>query len=180
MLILFLLPFLCFSGHIFCIGCPGGFISFVPPQNDDVFHRMFRLQQAKTKSKHFITFFAWLFMYCYVFFIVHEDRKRVVVAVFCRVKRSWCHVFNLTLFFVSEIPFSTKPACACGVFFFFLLSQLILLRSENWHYVWDEEKMLWGFDTVKAFEIKLEGFGSCCERCWILKRGIVCRFVKER
>lgn len=86
----FLLPFLCFSGHIFCIGCPGGFNSSSPllPTMMMFFLVCFKLQQAKTKSKHFITFFACLFMYCYVFFIVNGDSKRLVVVFFCRVKRS--------------------------------------------------------------------------------------------
>lgn len=74
---------------------------FAPLRHDEVF-LFCLLQKAKTKGKHFITFFAWLFMYCYVFYRIQDGVG--ASCCFLPSKKKLMPCFNLTLF--SEFLFS--------------------------------------------------------------------------
>lgn len=74
---------------------------FAPLRHDEVF-LFCLLQKAKTKGKHFITFFAWLFMYCYVFYRIQDGVG--ASCCFLPSEKKLMPCFNLTLF--SEFLFS--------------------------------------------------------------------------
>lgn len=66
-------------------------LSIRPPQND-----VFTPEGKNKKQTLYYVFSAWLFMYCYVLYRVRGYER--VVEFLSRARRSWCHVFNLTLF----------------------------------------------------------------------------------
>lgn len=82
------------------------------------------------KQTLYYVFCVAVFMYCYVFFIVHEDgseSSRCCCFCFSNEKEADAMFLILPFFFVSEIHFfSTKLVCRL----FFFLSQLIVWRMK--------------------------------------------------